>query len=257
MFARSVGRLCRPTRRLLQRARCHQAAKARALAVHQVARARARCRPSCRTTSPRCWRPTRGGACHGAALPRDSRRELGSLGGVELEDEFARADVDADGQLTYAEFKDGARHWWSDDVASDAPPTRSQLMAVFGRTAVPCPGFGAVDNALMANGRGHRPTFGVVLGLRRSPPRWATLSNGCGMFLHGTIERFAGALGLPDPRLTIHQRGYRGVKNVKMAAGIVNVVFGCILACRRSSWWAPESLRGEEDDQEGVERASA
>ena len=53
-------------------------------------------------------------------------------------------------------------------------------------------------------------------------------SNGCGMFLHGTIERFAGALGLPDPRLTIHQRGYRSVKNVKMAAGIIGVVFGAI-----------------------------
>ena len=115
---------------------------------------------------------------------------------------------------------------------SDAPPTRSQLMAVFGRTAVPYLGFGAVDNALMVlTGEAIDSTFGVVLGLSTlaAAALGNAFSNGCGMFLHGTIERFAGALGLPDPRLTIHQRGYRSVKNVKMAAGIIGVVFGCIL----------------------------
>ena len=46
------------------------------------------------------------------------------------------------------------------------------------------------------------------------------------MVLHGTIERFAGALGLPDPRLTMYQRGTTPVKNVKMAAGIFGVLVG-------------------------------
>jgi hypothetical protein len=49
---------------------------------------------------------------------------------------------------------------------------------------------------------------------------------GLGMVLHGTIERFAGALGLPDPRLTMYQRGTTPVKNVKMAAGIFGVLVG-------------------------------
>ena len=42
-------------------------------------------------------------------------------------------------------------------------------------------------------------------------------------------QRSAGALGLPDPRLTMYQRGLPVVRNVRMAAGISGVMLGCIL----------------------------
>ena len=48
-------------------------------------------------------------------------------------------------------------------------------------------------------------------------------SNSLGMVLHGTIERFANAIGLPDPRLTVSQRSAQSVKSVRMASGIVGV----------------------------------
>ena len=234
MFARSV---CRPTRRLLHaRSLSTKLPRhARSLSTKLPGHARSLSTKlpddlsTLLATDPAAVRAVI------AALPRDSRREVGLAWAVsELEDEFARADVDADGQLTYAEFKEWGQALVRSDGPShsDAPPTRSQLMAVFGRTAVPYLGFGAVDNALMVlTGEAIDSTFGVVLGLSTlaAAALGNAFSNGCGMFLHGTIERFAGALGLPDPRLTIHQRGYRSVKNVKMAAGIIGVVFGCIL----------------------------
>jgi hypothetical protein len=49
------------------------------------------------------------------------------------------------------------------------------------------------------------------------------------MVLHGTIERSAAALGLPDPRLTLHQRSLPVVGNVRMAAGVFGVLLGCLL----------------------------
>ena len=97
---------------------------------------------------------------------------------------------------------------------------------------MPYVGFGAVDNALMVlTGEAIDSTFGVVLGLSTlaAAALGNAFSNGCGMFLHGTIERCAGALGLPDPRLTIHQRSYQSIKNAKMAAGVLGVVAGCLI----------------------------
>lgn len=52
---------------------------------------------------------------------------------------------------------------------------------------------------------------------------------GLGMVLHGAIERFASTLGLPDPRLTTFQRRSNVVKNVRMVAGIIGVLSGCLL----------------------------
>jgi hypothetical protein len=120
---------------------------------------------------------------------------------------------------------------------------------------VPYIGFGLVDNSMMvisgevravACGRACRVpllpsaagpaqaidnTLGVMLGTSAlaAAALGNSFSNGLGMVLHGTIERFAGALGLPDPRLTVHQRASATVKNVRMAAGIFGVLCGCLL----------------------------
>ena len=170
MFARSV---CRPTRRLLHArslsTKLLLASCTRSLSTKLPGHARSLSTKlpddlsTLLATDPAAVRAVI------AALPRDSRREVGLAWAVsELEDEFARADVDADGQLTYAEFKEWGQALVRSDGPShsDAPPTRSQLMAVFGRTAVPYLGFGAVDNALMVlTGEAIDSTFGVVLGL--------------------------------------------------------------------------------------------
>ena len=74
-------------------------------------------------------------------------------------------------------------------------------------------------------------TLGVVLGLSTlaAAALGNAFSNSLGMVLHGTIERFANAIGLPDPRLTVSQRSAQSVKNVRMASGIVGVLLGCLL----------------------------
>ena len=145
-----------------------------------------------------------------AALPPDARRAAGlSWALSELEDEFAKADINADGTLTFAEFRS-----WADALLADgpkpaeAPVTSAQLGALFRLTFAPYVGFGMVDNALMiCTGEAIDSSIGVLLGLSTlaAAALGNALSNGAGMVLHGTIERCATAIGLSDPRLTLKQ----------------------------------------------------
>jgi hypothetical protein len=76
-------------------------------------------------------------------------------------------------------------------------------------------GFGLVDNAMMImTGEAIDGSLGLLLGLSTlaAAALGNAFSNGLGMVLHGTIERSAGAIGMPDPRLTLHQRNLSAVK---------------------------------------------
>uniref|UniRef100_A0A7S0JGN2 EF-hand domain-containing protein n=1 Tax=Calcidiscus leptoporus TaxID=127549 RepID=A0A7S0JGN2_9EUKA len=170
------------------------------------------------------------------ALPSDTRRNACLSWAVgELEDEFARADTNADGVLTWGEFRK-----WSTNVLSAsaeretvaAPATPDQLRILFRTTMLPYIGFGCTDNALMViMGDAIDGSIGVMLGLSTlaAAALGNAFSNGTGMLLHGFIERFATSLGLADPRLTLQQRMSKDVKNVKAAAGFCGVVTGCII----------------------------
>lgn len=111
---------------------------------------------------------------------------------AELEDEFAKADYDRDGDLTYAEF-----HAWANRTintgpeAADVEVTPAQLRALAGRTMVPFMGFGFTDNCLMVlSGDFIDGTIGVALGISTlaAAALGNAFSNSMGMVLHGGIE---------------------------------------------------------------------
>ena len=90
----------------------------------------------------------------------------------------------------------------------------------------------AVDNSLMVlSGDLIDSTIGVTLGITTlaAAALGNAMSNSLGMVLHGSIERFATKIGLPDPRLTVSQRHAPAVKNVRMGSGIAGVMIGCVL----------------------------
>ena len=170
------------------------------------------------------------------ALPPDQRK-LASLRYVasELEDEFERADLNHDGKLTFSEFKEWASelvNHGNDRDEVKTPPTTEQLRSLYVQHAIPYVGFGLVDNSLMVlTGEAIDGTLGFYLGLSclGAAALGNAFSNGLGMVLHGTIERSASALGLPDPRLTVFQRSLPVVSNVRMVAGISGVLVGCLM----------------------------
>jgi hypothetical protein len=165
-------------------------------------------------------------------LPPETKRVVGLQWAiVELENEFAKADKNRDSKLSFQEFR-----VWANQFVDTGPsvtleqPTSQQLRDLFITTMVPYMGFGITDNALMViSGDVIDHYVGSALGLSMlgSAAMGNSISNGTGMILHGTIERFAMKLGLPDPRLTLHQRSLSVVQNVRTAAGITGVLVGC------------------------------
>ena len=169
------------------------------------------------------------------SLPPNAKKRAGLQWAMaELEGEFTKADKNADGKLSYKEFRA-----WAEEVIStgkptepETPPTAAQLRATFYINAVPFIAVGLTDNSLMIlSGDIIDHSIGLLLGL--STLGAAALGNGVasalGMVSHGAIERSASAIGLPDPRLTLYQRELQVTKNVRMGAGIVGVLLGCIL----------------------------
>lgn len=169
-----------------------------------------------------------------AALPNEQKKVVGLRWAMaELEDEFAKADFDKDGDLSYREF-----HQWATKTVDSGPQsanekvTPAQLRSLTIQTIVPFIGFGIADNSIMVlSGDLIDSTIGVSLGISTlaAAALGNAFSNSLGMGLHGTIERFATRIGLPDPRLTVSQRRARVVKNVKMASGVAGVLIGCCL----------------------------
>ena len=170
-----------------------------------------------------------------SALPPATKKQVGVTWALaEIEDEFAKADKNADGTLSYGEFKTWAEMIIrsSGPQQADVPVTNTQLQALAIQNSIPYVGFGCVDNSLMIlSGDLIDGTLGVVFGLSTlaAAALGNAFSNSLGMVLHGTIERFAEKLGLPDPRLTVSQREAASVKNVRMVSGIFGVLLGCLL----------------------------
>mmetsp|Transcript_131101 Transcript_131101/g.327083 ORF Transcript_131101/g.327083 Transcript_131101/m.327083 type:complete len:280 (+) Transcript_131101:67-906(+) len=170
-----------------------------------------------------------------ANLPVEQRRSVALAWALtELEEEFVKADRDKDGKLTYAEFKT-----WAQEVINTGPkrvdveePTQRQLCAVAIATSVPFIGFGMVDNGLMVIfGDVLDSTMGMCLGcsMLASAALGNAISNVFGMLLHGSINKGADRLGLPDPRLTLSQRKLPVVHHWSTAGSTVGVFIGCLL----------------------------
>jgi len=170
-----------------------------------------------------------------ANLPPEQRRTVAlSWALTELEEEFAKADQDLDGKLSYEEFKR-----WVHKVIETGPqrpetttPTRTQLWYVACGASVPFVGFGMVDNGLMViYGDVIDGTLGMWFGVSMlaCAALGNAISNIFGMMLHGTINKGADKLGLPDPRLTLAQRKLPTVHLWSTAGATVGVFVGCIL----------------------------
>jgi len=91
-----------------------------------------------------------------SALPPTAKKQVGVTWALaEIEDEFAKADKNADGKLSYGEFKT-----WAEMIIREsgpqhaqAPVTSAQLRALAVQNAIPYVGFGTVDNSLMIRAR--------------------------------------------------------------------------------------------------------
>lgn len=170
-----------------------------------------------------------------AKLPVEQRRSVALAWALtELEEEFVKADRDKDGKLTYGEFKT-----WAQEVIKTGPrrpeveaPTRQQLCAVAVATFVPFVGFGMVDNGLMVIfGDVLDSTMGMCFGcsMLASAALGNAISNVFGMLLHGSINKGADRLGLPDARLTLSQRKLSTVHYWSTAGSTFGVFTGCLL----------------------------
>jgi len=170
-----------------------------------------------------------------ANLPPQERRAVAlSWALTELEEEFAKADQDRDGKLTYPEFKQ-----WVMKVIETGPqrdsvtiPTRYQLLCVALGGFVPFVGFGMVDNGLMViYGDVIDSTLGMTFGfsMLASAALGNAISNIFGMLLHGTINKWADRLGLPEARLTLAQRKLPNVHWWSTFGSTVGVFSGCLL----------------------------
>jgi len=170
-----------------------------------------------------------------ASLPPEQRRSVALAWALtELEEEFVKADRDKDGKLTYAEFKT-----WAEQVIRTGPsrvrvedPTSWQLSAVAIAASVPFVGFGMVDNGLMVIfGDALDSTMGMCLGcsMLASAALGNAISNVFGMLLHGSINKGADKLGLPDARLTLAQRKLPKVHHWSILGSTVGVFTGCLL----------------------------
>jgi hypothetical protein len=111
-------------------------------------------------------------------------------------------------------------------------PSGGQLCWHFLRSGLPFVGFGFVDNGLMViTGEAIDSTLGVALGI--STLAAAALGNACsnvvGIGAHGTIEKLVNRLGVPDPKLSAHQRARPAVHMLGTLGGAVGVFVGCVL----------------------------
>ena len=105
-----------------------------------------------------------------AALSAETKKQASLKWMVEeLEQEFARADINTDGTLSYNEFQQWAREVVERNHSPGevkVPATSAQLRALAAQTMVPYVGFGVVDNAMMVmSGEAIDHTLGLMLGL--------------------------------------------------------------------------------------------
>lgn len=167
------------------------------------------------------------------ALPADSRKRVDlQLAVHALEEEFRKADINQDGRLSMAEFKQWAHELARRDHDLRRPATRTQLVQHALRSSLPFVAFGMVDNGLMVlSGEAIDSTLGAVLGISTMAAAGIgnALSNGVGMCAHGAIERGVGRLGVPDPQLTLAQSRGKVAQRIKLMGSVVGVVGGCLI----------------------------
>merc|ERR1712113_721737 len=111
-------------------------------------------------------------------------------------------------------------------------PTNAQLGCVAVRACVPFIGFGMVDNGLMViYGDAIDGTIGMKLGMSMlaSAALGNAISNIFGMLFHGTINKWALKLGLPDAHLTLAQQKLPVTHYASTAGSTVGVFTGCLL----------------------------
>lgn len=171
-----------------------------------------------------------------STMPLADRRTVALTWALnELEEDFKAADRDKDGQLNYKEFRD-----WADQIIEDAArrsevvldPTRKQCLFTMFATMVPFMGFGFTDNGLMVIfGDSIDGTLGRVFGwsMLACAALGNAVSNIFGMMLHGTINKAADRLGLPDAKLTLAQRKMPVIHMWTTIGSCCGVFFGCLM----------------------------
>eukprot|EP00929_Paragymnodinium_shiwhaense_P020926 TRINITY_DN13794_c0_g1_i1.p1 TRINITY_DN13794_c0_g1~~TRINITY_DN13794_c0_g1_i1.p1 ORF type:complete len:175 (+),score=50.92 TRINITY_DN13794_c0_g1_i1:70-594(+) len=111
-------------------------------------------------------------------------------------------------------------------------PTRQQLVAHAVQNGVPMVGFGIVDCIVMTQvGSAIEVSLGASLGL--APIQAAAIglfcSDSCGVLFGGTIESFAGRMGLPQANLSSEQLQGAKARRAATLGRLFGVQLGVIL----------------------------
>ncbi|KAJ1626421.1 hypothetical protein T492DRAFT_1032784 [Pavlovales sp. CCMP2436] len=167
-----------------------------------------------------------------ALVPADARRLALARAMKELRVEFERANKNKDGLVSWKEFSNWAEQLLEESKSDVPTPSTTQLAYLCLRSAVPFVGFGMVDNGLMVlTGEAIDTQLGVLLGITTmaAAALGNATSNVVGMGAHGTIERFVGQLGIPDPHLSQKQLALSRVHLMKVLSSVMGVFAGYLL----------------------------
>jgi len=118
------------------------------------------------------------------------------------------------------------------DTAKSKSPSKAQLRAHALQSAVPMIGFGVVDCVVMTQvGSTMDAVLGARLGISSITAAAIGLfcSDSCGVLFGGTIESFAGRLGLPTANLTSEQLEMPETKRVATLGRLFGVQLGVLL----------------------------
>ena len=170
-------------------------------------------------------------------ISRRQHEYKGKKDSCEVENLFNNVvDSNKDGFVTMEEFKSWFEKYQKaeekEEDVSKFKPTFSQTWAVAFRFALPCIGFGFLDNSIMLLAGGTiEDTFGVYLGLTTlgAAALGNLVSDICGIGFSGTIDAAAGKLGLPDPKLTRAQEQAPRIRWIRILASMIGITLGGIL----------------------------
>jgi len=135
---------------------------------------------------------------------------------------------------------------------SSKAPSSQQFRAHALQNAVPMVGFGVVDCVVMTQvGSTMDAVLGATLGISSITAAAIGLfcSDSCGVLFGGTIESFAGKLGLPAAHLTVEQLELPETKRAATFGRLFGVQFGVILGSTTLLLQSPKKL--EDEGQKG------
>ena len=136
---------------------------------------------------------------------------------------------------------------------SSKAPSSQQFRAHALQNAVPMVGFGVVDCVVMTQvGSTMDAVLGATLGISSITAAAIGLfcSDSCGVLFGGTIESFAGKLGLPAAHLTVEQLELPETKRAATFGRLFGVQFGVILGSASLLLQSPKKL--EDEGQKGT-----